>query len=78
MPQDFKVKKSFDILLLLVPLEIILHYPDTDISQWLREIVQWIMLKFSEKSLRFKWLRHFLVALFYGILGFCLNLLLFP
>ena len=45
MPQDFKVKKNFDIFLLLVPLENILHYPDTDISQWLRKIVQWTMFK---------------------------------
>ena len=39
-----KLKKSFDISLLLVPLEIILHYLDTDISQWLRENVQWIIV----------------------------------
>ena len=50
MPQDFKIKKSLDVFLLLVPLEIILLYTDTDISQWLRKIVQWIMVKvFREK-----------------------------
>ena len=53
MPQDFKIKKkSFDFFLLLVPLEIMLHCPDTDISQWLRKIVQWIMAKvFREKHM---------------------------
>ena len=51
MPQDFKIKnKNFDIFLLLFPLEIILHYPDTDISQWLKKLFQWIMVKvFTEK-----------------------------
>ena len=49
MPQDFK-NKNYDIFLLLVPLEILSHYPDIDVSHWLREDVQWIMGKvFREK-----------------------------
>ena len=45
MPQDFKIKKKMDIFLLLFPLEIFLHYPDTDISDMIKVDVKWIMLK---------------------------------
>ena len=47
MSQDFKIflKIFFDILLLLVPLEILSIYPDIDISHWHRDDVQWVMDK---------------------------------
>ena len=45
MPQDFKIKKKMDNLLLLFPLEIFSNYPDTDISHLLRVDVKWIMVK---------------------------------
>ena len=42
--------KNLHIFLLLISLEILLHYPDIDISHWLREDVHWIMDKvFKEK-----------------------------
>ena len=41
-----------DIFILLVPLEILSHYPDIDISHWLRNHVHWMMDKvFREKLL---------------------------
>ena len=49
---NFQKKIFLDILLLLVPLEILSHYPDIDISHWLGEDFQWIMDKaFKEKLL---------------------------
>ena len=43
-------KKILNILVLLVSLEILLHYPDIDVSNWFRGDVQWIMDKvFREK-----------------------------
>ena len=53
MQQDIKIFQNFflDISVKLVPLEILSHYPDIDISHWLREQFQWIMDKFSEKNL---------------------------
>ena len=44
IPQDFKIKKK-DNFLLLFPLEIVSHYPDSDISHTLSVDVKWIMLK---------------------------------
>ena len=41
------------------------------------EYAEWITGKFSEKKLWFKWLRLFLLALFYWVFGFCRYLLLF-
>ena len=44
MPQDFIFfKKCLDFFLLLVPHEILSHYPDIDISYCFREDVQWVM-----------------------------------
>ena len=45
MRQVFKKFKTFflDIFLRLVSLEILLHYPDIDMSHWLREDVQGMM-----------------------------------
>ena len=41
---DFKIfQKILENFVILVPLEILSHYPDIDISQWLRENFQWIM-----------------------------------
>ena len=45
MPQDFQFFLFLDIFLLLVPVEIVSHYPDIDSSHWLREDVQWIIDK---------------------------------
>ena len=42
-----KILKSF---VLLVPIELLSHYPDIDISHRLREDVQWIKINFSKKS----------------------------
>ena len=42
-------------LVILVPFEIVLHYPNNDSAHWLSEDVQWIVEKvFREKSLWFK------------------------
>ena len=47
--QNFK-RNFLDVFVLLVPLEIISYYPDIDFSHWLREEVQWNMVKvFREK-----------------------------
>ena len=48
MTQDFEV--FFDIFLLLVPLEILSHYPDIDNSHWLKEDVQWVVDKVSREK----------------------------
>ena len=39
MTQDFKkfLKKFFDIFVLLITFEILSHYPNIDISHWLKE-----------------------------------------
>ena len=72
MPQDFKIKKkNLDFVLLLVALEILSYYPDTDFfSIGLEKTFNGSWLKFSEKSLWFKWLRHFLLAFFEFLLVF--------
>ena len=44
----FKIFGFF--LVILVPFEIVLHYPNIDSSHWLSEDVQWIVEKFSEKK----------------------------
>ena len=52
VPHDYKkiLNKFLNIFLLLVPIEILSHYPDIDISHWFRERVQWIKDKlFREK-----------------------------
>ena len=51
MAQDFKkLKKFLDFFVLLVTFEILSHYPNIDISHWLKEDVQWITDKiFIEK-----------------------------
>ena len=81
MPQDLNNYKKNSLIpsyywFLLKSYHIILM----DGSLWFRGLEDsfnesWI--KFSDKSLWFKWLRHFLLALFYWIFGFCLFLLLF-
>ena len=49
MPQDFYIQNFLDRLL-LVPLEILSHYPDIDISHWLGEDFHRLMDKvFREK-----------------------------
>ena len=40
MTKDFK--KKIDIFVLLVTFEILSHYPNIDISHWLKEDIQWI------------------------------------
>ena len=50
MPLDYKIK-YLDIFVLLVPLEIVSHYPDIDSIYWLREDAQWIMDKFFRDKL---------------------------
>ena len=41
---------SGNFLVILVPFEILSHYPNIDISQWLKEVVQWFIDKiFGEK-----------------------------
>ena len=44
MTQEFKkISKNFlDIFVLLVTFEILSHYPNIDISHWLKEDAQWI------------------------------------
>ena len=51
MPQNFKKSLIFfDIFLSLVPLELLSHYPDIDISHCLEANFQWITDKvFKEK-----------------------------
>ena len=55
MPQDFKNFKIYilDIFLLLVPLEILSHHPEIDISQWLGEKFQCIIDKDFREKLMF-------------------------
>ena len=47
MQQDFKIFQKFllDIFVIMVPLGMLSNYPDIDISHWLREQFQWIMVK---------------------------------
>ena len=40
-----------DIFVILVPLEILSHYPDVDISHWFRGHFQWIMDKVVREML---------------------------
>ena len=41
---------SGTFFVILVPFEILAHYPTIDISQWLMEVVQWFIVKnFGEK-----------------------------
>ena len=52
MSKDFKIlkKKLMDICLLMVPLELLSHYPDIAMFHWLGDDFQWIMYKvFGEK-----------------------------
>ena len=39
--------------MLFVPLEILTHDPDIDISHWLKEDVQWVMDKVSREKRTF-------------------------
>ena len=39
-----------DFFLILVALETLSYYPDYDISDWLRENVQWIMFKVFQRK----------------------------
>ena len=51
MQQDFKnFQKTFWIFF-LVPLEILSHYSDSDISHWLRENFQWNIDKIVREKL---------------------------
>ena len=53
MQQVFKkFLKNFGYFLFVVPLEIFIHYPDIDISHWLREDVHWMMNKVFRENLR--------------------------
>ena len=36
-------KQNFGSFVLMVPFEILLHYPNIDISYWLKKDVQWIV-----------------------------------
>ena len=50
MIQNFESLKKMDFFVLLVPLEILSHSPDINISHCLRELVKWILDKvFREK-----------------------------
>ena len=53
MQQDFKIfqKLYLDNFIILVPLEILSHYPDIDVSFWVRENFQWVMDKISREKL---------------------------
>ena len=70
---------SFKIifLIILVPFGIATHYPISDYCFGLEKTLEGSYIKVSEKSLCFERLRHFLLALFYLIFGFCQFLLLF-
>ena len=78
MPQDFeKFKKLFGyfcfwFLLKSYYIIVILIAPIG-----LEKMFNGLKIKFSDKRFWFEWLRHFLLALFYGIFGFCLYLMLF-
>ena len=50
IPQDFKIK-ILDIFVIVVPLEILTHCPDIDISHWLNEIFQRISEKVVNEKL---------------------------
>ena len=65
------ILKFFDISVFLKPFEVLSHYSNLDSSRWFRGKIKWIIDKFSEKTLWFKWLRQFLLALFYCFFGFC-------
>ena len=52
MPQEFKILKKNGYSLLLFPLELISHYPDTDTSHWLSKDFKWIMVNFFGGKLR--------------------------
>ena len=76
-----KISKFFlrfwDIFVLLVTFELLSRYPKIDSSHWLKKTFSRLQMKFSEKSLCFNWLRHFLLAFSYWVFGFCQFLLLF-
>ena len=72
----FSVLRYF-FLILLDPFGISTHYPISDCCIGLEKTLEGIYIKVSEKNLCFERLRHFLLALFYLIFGFCLFLLLF-
>ena len=64
-------------LVLLVPFGILTNYPNTNSCIGSEMTLNRLYMKFSEKNLWFKWLRQFLLALFYLIFGFCLFFVVF-
>ena len=71
----FFINSKIFFLINLVPFGIATHYPFSDCCIGLAKNLEGSYIKVSEKC--FERLRHFLLALFYLIFGFCLILLVF-